>query len=254
MFFQPYRNYVITRQIYNERDFGQVWIKAWVRDAITDEALVDGVEMTESTDEKGRFKYTFKLPADPNGNGRQLRVITVVYEDSGYTSRNVNYQVEENNIVVRDMNLLGGGGGGGSDIDYKKVREIVKEELAKLPPYPELDLSDIKKELKDAKNAISGLIRGIPEADLSPLEDKISQLVKAISDIPPVPEPKNFDYSRLEKISTSLKDIKSNISLLEKQPKIERLRDFSEIKKATSQANKQTELLLNEILDKLDEK
>ena len=253
MFFQPYRNYVITRQIYNERDFGQVWIKAWVRDSITDEALLDGVEMTEASDEIGRFKYTYKLPADPSGNGRQLRVITVVYEDSGYSSRNPNYQIEENNIVVRDINLLGGGGGG-SDIDYKKVREIVKEELAKIPPYPVLDISDIKKEVKDAKNAISGLIRGLPETDLSPIEDKISQLVKAISDIPAPDKPKEFDYSRLDKIIASLKDIKLNISLLEKQPKIERLRDFSEIKKAVSETNKQTELLLNEILDKLDEK
>jgi hypothetical protein len=254
MFFQPYRNYVITRQIYNERDFGQVWIKAWVRDADTDEALVDGVEMTEATDEIGRFKYTFKLPADPSGNGRQLRVITVVYEDSGYTSRNVNYQVEENNIVVRDMNIMGHSGGGGSDIDYKKVREIVKEELAKLPPYPKLDLSDVIKEIKTSVKSILSQIRAIPEADLTPIEEQIGQLVKAISNIPPAPEPKDFDYSKLEDIKSALKKINTDIVVLEKQPKIERLKDFTEIKKAVSETNKTTELLLNEILDKLDEK
>ena len=58
MFFQPYRNYFATRQIYNERDFGQKYVKVWIRDADTDEALVDGEAMTESTDDLGRFKYT----------------------------------------------------------------------------------------------------------------------------------------------------------------------------------------------------
>lgn len=249
MFFQPYRNYVITRQIYNERDFGQVWIKAWVRDAITDEALLDGVEMTESADEKGRFKYTFKLPADPNGNGRQLRIITVVYEDSGYTSRNINYQVEENNIVVRDMNIMGHSGGG-SDVDYKKVREIVKEELAKLPPYPELDISDIKKQIKDAVKSILSQIRAIPQTSLEPIETQISDLVKAITDIPPQ---KDFDYSNFKELKDKLTKIQIQISELRPSEKIERLKDFQEIKKAVSETNKQTELLLNEILDKLDE-
>jgi hypothetical protein len=252
MFFQPYRNYVITRQIWNERDYGQVWIKAWVRDAITDEALLDGVEMTESADEKGRFKYTYKLPADPNGNGRQLRVISVVYEDSGYTSRNVNYQVEENTIVVRDMNIMGHGGGG-SDIDYKKVREIVKEELAKLPPYPELNLSDIKNDIKDAVKSILSQIRAIPEAkevDLGEVLVKIDDLVKAITSIPPQ---KDFDYSGFSELGKKLKEISFEVGLMKLSPKIERLKDFQEIKKATMEANKTTELLLNEILDKLDE-
>lgn len=252
MFFQPYRNYVITRQIYNERDFGQVWVKAWVRDAITDEALLDGVEMTESADEKGRFKYTFKLPADPNGNGRQLRIITVVYEDSGYTSRNINYQVEENNIVVRDMNIMGHSGGG-SDVDYKKVREIVKEELAKLPPFPELDLLDIKKDIKTSVMAILSQIRAIPEAkeiDLTEITVKIDDLVKAITNIPPV----EFDYSKFGELKDKLNKIQINIANLRPSEKIERLKDFTEIKKAVSESNKQTELLLNEILDKLDEK
>jgi hypothetical protein len=253
MFFQPYRNYVITRQIYNERDFGQVWIKAWVRDADTDEALLDGVEMTESADEIGRFKHTFKLPADPNGNGRQLRIITVVYEDSGYTSRNVNYQVEENNIVVRDMNIMGHSGGGGSDIDYKKVREIVKEELAKLPPFPELDISDIKKDIKTSVMAILSQIRAIPDAketDLSEITLKIDELVKAITNIPPV----EFDYSKFGELKDKLNKIQINIANLRPSEKIERLKDFTEIKRAVSESNKQTELLLNEILDKLDEK
>jgi len=250
MFFQPYRNYVITRQIYNERDFGQVWIKAWVRDAITDEALLDGVEMTESADEIGRFKYTYKLPADPNGNGRQLRVITVVYEDAGYTSRNVNYQVEENTVVVRDMNIMGHSGGGGSDIDYKKVREIVKEELAKLPPYPSLNLSDIKKQIKDAVKSILSQIRAIPEVDLTQIEDNISQLVQAITNIPPQ---KDFDYSNFKDLKDKLTKIQIQISELRPSEKIERLKDFKDIKKAVSESNKQTELLLNEILDKLDD-
>jgi len=251
MFFQPYRNYVITRQIYNERDFGQVWVKAWVRDAITDEALLDGVEMEESSDEIGRFKYTYKLPADPSGNGRQLRVISVVYEDSGYVSRNPNYQVEENNIVVRDMNVMGHSGGGGSDIDYKKVREIVKEELDKLPPYPSNGLSEIRRAIKEAVKTIVREIDNIPEADLSGIEDNISQLVKAISNIPPQ---EDFDYSKIDEIKRKLSILEASVLDININPKIERLKDYNDIKKAVSEVNKNSETLLNEILDKLDEK
>ncbi|MDD5220981.1 MAG: hypothetical protein PHV11_10465 [Candidatus Bipolaricaulis sp.] len=200
--------------------------------------------MTESSDEKGRFKYTYKLPADPSGNGRQLRVITVVYEDNGYTSRNANYQVEENTVVVRDMNIMGHSGGGGSDIDYKKVREIVKEELGKLPPYPVLE--DIKKQIKDALKAVLRQIKDIPEADLTIIRDDIAQLSQSISNIPPFPDIPVFDYSKLD-------EIKVLLSLLEKSPKIERLKDYSDIKKISKETIKQTELLLNEILDKLDE-
>ena len=48
MIYQPVSPYVITRQIYNLRDFGQKWVKAWVRDASTDETLLDGVVLDES--------------------------------------------------------------------------------------------------------------------------------------------------------------------------------------------------------------
>jgi hypothetical protein len=251
MFFQPYRNYVITRQIYNERDLGQVWVKAWARDSVSDETLLDGVEMTESVDNKGRFKYTFKLPADPSGNGRQLRITSVVYSDSGYTTRKTDYQVEETDIVVRDMHVMEHGGGG-SDVDYKKIRKIVKEELAKLPPYPITDLSDIRLQIKDAKNAISGLIRGLPDVDLSNIEDNISQLVKVIASIPPYPEQEKFDYSGINEIIDKIKELKNGLVILEKQPKFERMKDYNEIKKVVSETTKTIETSLNEILDKLE--
>lgn len=245
MFFQPYRDYIATRQIYNERDFGQKYVKLWIRDADTDEALVDGAEMTESTDEVGRFKYKYRLPGDPTGSGRQLRVITVVYTNDGYTERDLNYQVEETDIIVRDMFVLGGGGGGGSDCDYEKIKKIVKEEIAKIKPCEKTDLSSIKKDIKDAKKSILSQINAIPETDITPIEVMINELAKAIAS---VPQPKDFDYSRLD-------EVKELVSKLEKSPKIERLKDLLEMKKAVRELNLTSKIegLLYEILDKLDE-
>lgn len=184
MFFQPYRDYIATRQIYNERDFGQKYVKLWIRDANTDEALLDGVEMDESSDEVGRFKYTYKMPGDPTGNGRQLRVITVVYSDSGYTERDLNYQVEETNVVVRDMNMLGGGGGG-TDIDYKKIEEMIKAEISTIKLPEDQDLSFITNDIKDAQKSISSEIKAIkiPEVSLDSIKKSITSFENILKNI-----------------------------------------------------------------------
>lgn len=232
MFFQPYSDYVITRQIYNERDFGQRYVKAWVSDASNDEAITDprtqtvlsGVEMTE-VDSLGKFKYSFRLPGDPIGTGRQLRIKTVVYTDDTYAEKDPNYNVEETNIVVRELDILGGGGSG-VDYDYleKVVTRIVKENQPALPET--VDLLPLEKRINGLQDAIIGVVKGIkmpqipteiektviawqkPESvDLEPiledLADTKKTLVNAIKD----KEVTKVDLSKLEK---SIKSIEEN--------------------------------------------
>ena len=200
MFFQPYTDYVIPRQIYNERDFGQKFVKAWVFDAATDDTILDGVEMTESSDELGRFRYTYRLPGDPTGNGRQLRIKTVVYTDSGYTERDLNYEIEEIDIVVRDFNVLGGGGGSGIDYDYliDLIKKLIKKEIK------EVDLQPLEGKVDSLNSSVIDTINNLPipeipkviikkveiekevekkeEIDLSPITEKINQIMELITE------------------------------------------------------------------------
>jgi hypothetical protein len=126
MWFEPRTIYTIGRQIYNERDFGQVFVKAWVRDAQSDGILLDGQILAESSDNLGRFKFDWRLPDDHTGQGRQLRVTTVVYTDDTYSERNANYEIEESDVLVRSAIF---GGMGSVDVDYKKIRKMVGQEI-----------------------------------------------------------------------------------------------------------------------------
>ena len=242
MIYQPVSPYVITRQLYNLRDFGQKFVKAWVRDASTDTALLDGAEMTESADDIGRFKYDYTLPADSLGTGRQLRIITVVYTDNGYTERDVNYNVEENIILVRDLQILGGGG---AYVDYEMIAKLVKDEIAKIKPVKIPELPDVKKLIKDAVKAVSEQIQGIEMPDIP----KIIEKEVLVWQKPEVIEKemvvwKEPDDKKLIELKNTLKKI---------QESLDKKSDTKLIKETIKETpDDEVRLLLNEILDKLD--
>lgn len=259
MTFQPLTKFVITRQIYNLRDFGQVYVQSTVRDASTDELLLTA-NMVESPDEIGRFKYNWTLPDDSSGTGRQLRVITVVYSDSGYITRDTDFEVEETDVLVRDMNILGGGG---ESINYSYIQTLFEKVLKGLPT-PE----DYKPKFDDLSGKIEKVTSNIKFPDKIDITPLYGQLDAIRNEILSIPKTKSYDQelniiiSGLNDIFKSLNVEKSN----EESIKIEELKEsFNDLEKIVKNIKFESDLSpitkelskikinLLEILDYLDE-
>ena len=167
MEYRPERPYTIYRRLYNHRDFGQKYVRAFVYDpSDPTNAVLDAANMTEA-DADGQFTYDWQTPGDPSGLGRSLIIETVVYTSSAYTTRDKNYGTEALELFVIDRKLPPGGG---ADIDYKKLAKIVKAEIALIPKFKALSLSSVKTLIKGSQNLILKRVGGIKR----PIVQKVS--------------------------------------------------------------------------------
>jgi len=205
---RPTELFTIARQLDDPLDTDTYFVQAYVRKAI-DDTLLDTVNLTDKTDQ--RFRGDWEVPADGGGEGFYVTVTTKVFTDSGYTSESDIYGREEREYLVQDrMNPNLGGSGGGSDVDYKKVRKIIKEELEKIeyPVSDKVDLTSLKMAIDEAKAEIMMIDIPTPEkTDLAPVLGEISRAIKAIED-KHIPEPLVTDLSGLE---DTLKDNKDDV-------------------------------------------
>ena len=188
---EPLEQFVLARGLEDHQDSNIYYVQAVIRNGKTD-ALIATVNLTDNGDR--RFTKTWQVPSDPTGEGFYIVVTYTVYTDSGYTTKSELYgeKFDEHLILHRPREH---GGAGGADIDYKKVRRIVQEELASLPkPEPAKDFSP----LSDALQAILSEVRAIdiptPEkVTFTPLMSRFDTLEKAvkqaISDKEVTPEP-----------------------------------------------------------------
>jgi len=196
--FLPQTKYVIHRRLYNQQDFGQKYVKAYVRDPITSRMLLDGAEMTEENSQ-GDFEYNWQLPVDGSGLGRQLIIWSVVYTSAAYTTRDKNYGDEQHGIRVVDPRLLTGGGGGGG-IDYRKVRKIIKEEIGREMKSFTIDGKDIISYVKVAEKSILSRIQGIntliKDIKIPRYKTLLNKIIELIIGIE-IPKPTNV--TKLEK-------------------------------------------------------
>jgi hypothetical protein len=147
---EPRSYFTIVRQLKDPQDTGTYYVRAYIRKSL-DDTLLDTVDLTDYGGQ--RFKYNYQLPADTSGEGLYIDITTRVFTDSGYTTESDYYQKENfQYLVKKGYNPVYGGGGG--YIDYKKVREIIKEEIEKLPKIEipeqkEVDLNPILKAIED---------------------------------------------------------------------------------------------------------
>lgn len=126
---RPTEQFTIARQLADPQDSDTNFVRATVRNAKTD-VLLSTVNLSNKTGQ--RFSGVYEVPADVSGEGFYITITTLVYTDAGYTTINPNYSAEMNTYLVQERpSKLQGGGGGGDDIDYKKVRKIVEEVIAK---------------------------------------------------------------------------------------------------------------------------
>lgn len=136
----PQKTFTVVRQIANHLDTDTNYVRAVIRNAYTD-AIIDTLNLTDRGSQ--RFSLNWRIPADPSGEGFYVSIVTSVYTDSGYTTKNANYGDEENTYLVEDrVNAFRGGGGGG--VDSRTVRRIMQEEIAKIE-IPEVEMPEIEK-------------------------------------------------------------------------------------------------------------
>jgi hypothetical protein len=210
---RPREYFTIVRQLEDHTDSSTYYVQAVVRNARTD-ALIETVNLTDQGSR--RFSKPWQVPADTSGEGFYISILTSVYTDSGYTTKSPNYGEKIDTYLVQDRVNPNLGIGGAVDIDYKKVRQIVQEEIANIPAPPQPPRVDLSK-LDTILEGISAI--RIPEPqklDLSP----VLAAIKAL------PKPKDIDLSPVLKALDSFKanvasDIKEQF-----QPYIQQLKDF----------------------------
>jgi len=152
MILRPQQTKTIARQIGNHLDSNTYYVQAKVRNSLTDELLA-----TVNLDDKGgqRFTGNWLVAQDSTGLGFDIDITTSVYTDSGYTTKSANYADETNEYRVEVLQTSFGGGGG-ADINYKRVREIIKDELDKLS-FPATDTSELDKLLRKVLTRVNVL-------------------------------------------------------------------------------------------------
>ena len=156
------QNFTVVRQISNHLDTDTNYVRAVIRNAYTD-AIIATLNLTDRGSQ--RFSKNWQVPADPVGEGFYISIVTSVYTDSGYTTKNASYGDEENTYLVQDrLNTLGGRGG--SNVDYIRLRKIVEEVVRQ-----EIDKTE-KQEAKDYTDMLKSISKTISQIDI-PKPEKI---------------------------------------------------------------------------------
>lgn len=211
---QPSRAFPLVRQIANHTDSSTYYVRAIVRDA--DGTTIDTLDLEDKTGQ--RFQISYRVPADPSGQGRYISVVTSVYTDSGYTTKSQNYGDEETTYLIFDRvmpAMRGGGGGnlgGGGSLDSGTIRRIVSEELEKAKPepieIPEVEMPTMRfDEVLGAIQKVTKAIKAVPteKVDLSGVLQGLTALAGKIDDKEVTPE------ADLQPIVEAVQDIQKNI-------------------------------------------
>jgi hypothetical protein len=185
---QPFSVWFFIR---NHTDSTTYYVRAKIYDVVTGEILAT-VPLSQASTNSRLFITTTQAPPDPTGYGRNIVAIATVYTDSGYTTRSDAYEEQEQYYLVKTTAPVLGAAG----VDYRVVRDILQEELQKLPKPQELKLPD--------------------EPDLSFVDGLFGTLGAITREIGRIPKEGPPPFERLEKRLTELK------AAIEKAPKPER--------------------------------
>jgi hypothetical protein len=177
---QPQANFTVVRQLANHLDTDTNYVRAVIRNAYTD-AIIDTLNLTDKGSQ--RFKKDWQVPADPSGQGFYISIVTSVYTDSGYTTKNSNYGDEENTYLVQErvMPLMRGGGG----IDAAELRYIVKDELSKLPKPEPVKIPKQQMPVDRTNEILSAIDRAKPtieKPNFSPVLTAVERAMRAIEE------------------------------------------------------------------------
>lgn len=180
--FAPQKTVRVIRFLNNPSDDGTYYCKAFIYDAV-DGTLLDSFALTDDGDKT--FSKLWQTPADPTGEGRQLIVSIVCYDDSGYTNVSPVYGTEKDSWLIQARVQNYGGGGG---IDYTEVAKVIRALLKEAKgEEKELDLSPVFDALDGTETRlISRMERMTPEEreefDFTKIEDIFKKAIKDLKE------------------------------------------------------------------------
>lgn len=211
---------IIVRVLADHTDTSTNYVQAVIRNAATD-AVIDTVNLTDQGSR--RFSKSWDVPN--YGNETEIVITTTVYTDSGYTTKNANYGEEAQVFLIAiRWSFALGSGGGGSSVDYKKIREIMKEEIAKAEKIEgkEIDIVGLETRIKERIDALPK-----PEApNLAPVLEGLRTLTATLKALPK-PEKMNWQpvFDQLDSLSQA--EAKNIRTAIEKVRELETaMRDF----------------------------
>lgn len=219
----PQRDLPIVRQLADHTDSDTNYVQAKVYKA-SDNSLLATVNLTDNGSQY--FYGTWQTIVDVSGEGTWVIIISTVYTDSGYTTKNPNYALETRDYLIKADNSAYFGGGGGTDIDYGKIKKMIDEALATLPKpekieqmeidYNRIDISikTLETTVRDDLRQLVSAITAIPEPpvlDLAPVLTSIEEIKKQI-DARPIYKDPNFDriVNKISLLGSDLKEAMLN--------------------------------------------
>lgn len=245
----PGEKFVITRQLEDPLDIATYYCRAYIRKAL-DDSLLTTVNLTDKGEQRFRGEWDVLQYNDPT----YITISTKVFTNSGYTTESNLYGRVEETFLIQQRWSIALGGGGGADVSYKKIREIVKEEVANYPKLEEIDLKPIFVAIKTIEKAIKAIkIPEYPkiefpkqeEIDFFPVLEKLESVKDVLStlkntDLSPVVSylhsiegsvKDKKDAEELKTLITSLSKAIENLALEGKKAKLKTIEELlSEIK------------------------
>lgn len=200
---RPGEQFVIVRQLDDPTDTTTYFVRAVVRN-LSDDTVLETINLTDNGSR--RFSKAWSVISDNTGDGRWISITTTVYTDSGYTTKSDNYREQAETYLVQERwnpfkhrNLFGGG----ADIDYKRIRKIISEEVAQLGTEeavkeivgeiltPALkQLQTLSQSIRDASKAAEHVADDLQNIDFENRMEKIGKEIKMLFSQIKIPEPK----------------------------------------------------------------
>ena len=162
------------------------------------------------------------MPADTSGAGFYISITKIVYEDSGYTIVSPIYgrAVERHLVQTRLITL----GGGGASVDYRKVRELVREELKGLElPAPVVQTTVTQVDFAPLELYIHSLLESFRKSIPDPIPADLGPVLKQIAALPKPEKPEKIDLTPVLSAVANLRDEKTLRQLNEALSKVPEL-------------------------------
>lgn len=143
----------IVRQLSDPSDSDTYYVQAVVKNSATS-AVLATVNLTDEGSQ--RFTGSYFTAPDASGNGYYIDVTTTVYTDSGYTTLSANYSRDTftYHVFQEQMHF----GGGGAEVNYDKIRKLIKEELAAQEKMEIPEQRDITPEMLAVERRIKDVV------------------------------------------------------------------------------------------------